>query len=135
MPAPSATRFEQLYRDGAAAGLSAGAAFGYAALAWWLEHYGIQAPRITSGHRDPDRQVMLRRAWDSWEASGRKGPAPYGMVSRPATDSAHTTGDAFDVSAPPEVLRAMGAWAPLVGLRWGGTFRDPDPVHFDTRLT
>lgn len=53
-------------------------------------------------------------------------------MTRPALNSAHTRGEAFDVSAPGDVLAMMGAWAPYLGLRWGGTFTDPDPVHFDT---
>ena len=54
------------------------------------------------------------------------------MVARPAEISMHVEGKAFDVSARSRVLEIMGAWAPLVSLRWGGRFPTPDPVHFDT---
>lgn len=121
---PSLERWDDLYLLGESAGLSPDAAWGYATLAWWGEHFGIRAPAITSGRRSAARQRELRGRWDRGDRRG--------LVARPAEHSHHTSGNAFDISAPPEVLRIFGSWAPLLGLRWGGTFRSPDPVHFDT---
>lgn len=120
---PSSARFYALYARGLAAGLSRRAATGYATLGWWLEHYDIQAPKITSGKRSKARQKELQRRWDRGDRAG--------LVARPADNSAHTEGEAFDVSADSWTLQVMGAWAPYAGLRWGGAFADP--VHFDTR--
>lgn len=106
-----------------AAGLNDDAAYAYAALAWWTEHY-VPAPRIVSGRRSLERQMELQRQWDRGDRRGLK--------ARPATNSAHVTGDAWDVESGPG-LDVMAQFAPYAGVRWGGNFRDPDIVHFDMR--
>lgn len=123
MSTPSAARFYALYARGLAAGLTRRAAEGYATLGWWLEHYDIQAPKISSGRRSRSKQLEMQRRWDRGDRRG--------LVTRPATNSAHLDGEAFDVAADSWTLQVMGAWAPHAGLRWGGAFQDP--VHFDTR--
>jgi len=58
--------------------------------------------------------------------------APFGQ-------SFHNFGAAFDVAviARPasmsagDVLARLGAYAPSIGLRWGGTFSNPDTPHFE----
>src|SRR5262245_6512356 len=59
--------------------------------------------------------------------------------------SYHLSGDAIDIALLPTsfnviqntpqarayVLRFLGAQAENAGYRWGGNFREPDPVHFD----
>lgn len=123
MSQPSAARYWALYAHGKRHGLTHAAAAGYAALGWWLEHYDIQAPKIISGRRSRAKQEAMRRRWDRGDRRG--------LVSRPAENSAHLDGEAFDVSADSWTLSVMGSWAPYAGLRWGGSFNDP--VHFDTR--
>lgn len=62
--------------------------------------------------------------------------APYGQ-------SAHDYGAARDaaiVSAPAgmssdDALAVLGSLAPQAGLRWGGTFTNPDPPHFELPWT
>lgn len=116
---PSVDRFWQLYDRGLSKGLVSDAAWGYAALAWWGEHYGIGAPPITSGGRSSADQ---RRLWNN----RHKNPYP---VARPGT-SKHEGGRAFDL---PSAARHdyYGYWAPLVGLKWGGTFSKPDKIHYE----
>jgi hypothetical protein len=63
----------------------------------------------------------------------------YYRVS-PADASFHGVGSAFDIrirKVPPgmttdQAYKALGAIAPSIGLRWGGTFSAPaDPFHFE----
>lgn len=61
--------------------------------------------------------------------------APFGS-------SFHNYGAAFDVrvTARPAsmteyaALRALGLYAPNIGLRWGGNFTNPDPPHFELAI-
>lgn len=61
--------------------------------------------------------------------------APYG-------DSWHDYGAAFDLEIlnPGQVideqtaLAVLGAYAPSIGLRWGGHFPDADPPHFELAI-
>lgn len=104
-------------------GLTMQAARAYATLTWWGEHYGIRSPEITSGRRPAAYQAELRARWDRGDRAG--------LVVRPALTSKHTEGRAFDLAADRATLQTLGGLAPYAGLRWGGTFTDPDPVHFD----
>jgi D-alanyl-D-alanine carboxypeptidase-like protein len=62
--------------------------------------------------------------------------APFGS-------SFHNYGAAFDVivSGRPSTLSydqavaLLGRYAPSIGLRWGGLFRNPDPPHFELAIT
>lgn len=62
--------------------------------------------------------------------------APWG-------ESFHDFGAAFDLAiiARPsgmseyDALAFAGAYAPQIGLRWGGQFPDPDPPHFELSIT
>lgn len=114
--------WQENYIKGRASGLTDKAAQAYATLTWWGEHYGIRTPPITSGKRDAKRQAELRARWDRGDRRG--------LVVRPAANSHHTRGEAFDLTGGPH-LATLGELAPYAGLRWGGTFRDTDPVHFD----
>lgn len=98
----------------------------YVLLAWNYERLaGESAPRITSGRRSRAHQLSLRQRWDAGDRRG--------LVVRPALSSQHTEGRAFDIERKRRAIAAFASWAPGVGLRWGGNFSDPDPVHFDTK--
>lgn len=62
----------------------------------------------------------------------------------PADASFHGVGSAFDIrirKVPPgmttdQAYKVLGAIAPSIGLRWGGTFSSPaDPFHFELAIT
>ena len=107
---------------GVRAGLTLRTARAYATLTWWGEHYGIKTPAIVSGARSERQQAALRARWDAGDRRG--------LIVRPALESAHVRGEAFDLRDTGG-LRTLGALAPHAGLRWGGKFADRDPVHFD----
>lgn len=121
---PSSARYYALVAQARLKGINARAAAGYAALMWWGEHYELPAARIVSGKRDRGWTVAAQKRWDRGDRAG--------LVTRPATNSAHLSGEAFDLERVGH-LWIYGEWAPYAGLRWGGRFRSPDPVHFDTR--
>lgn len=102
--------------------MSRRAAEAYATLAWWGEHYGIPAAQIVSGKRSAREQRALQQAWDRGDRRG--------LAVRPASSSAHTRGEAWDLPRG-QHLAYYAAWAPYLGVRWGGNFSDPDPIHFD----
>lgn len=54
--------------------------------------------------------------------------APWGR-------SYHDFGAAFDVTAHGITQAQLGALAPACGLRWGGTWSNPDPSHFELDMT
>lgn len=120
--APSAERWADLEAYARSQGLNDAAAEAYATLAWWTEHYGVAAPPITSGLRSAAYQAQLRARWDAGDRSG--------LVTRPALYSNHTRGEAFDIPRGP-ALDFFAHFAPYLGVRWGGKFSQPDPVHFD----
>lgn len=96
-------------------------------LAWYAKQLmGVQI-QIESAYRSPEYQRELQRKWDAGIRAGLK--------SRPADSSLHSQGRAFDVSivgpAPANAWANLGSLGEAFGLRWGGTFSDPDPVHFD----
>lgn len=117
-----ASRFYTLFQLHKDAGLTDDAAYKAALLAWWGEHYGYRAPRITSGYRSPSRTRFLQQKWDRGDRSG--------LVVRPASSSIHHSREAWDWERVPH-LYVYGYWAPSLGVRWGGDFSNPDPVHFD----
>ena len=119
-PPPEAIYWRN-YARGIAAGLTLDTAKKYATLTWWGEHYGIKTPSIVSGRRSERQQAVMRARWDRGDRAG--------LVARPAKDSKHTTGEAFDLTGGPELYR-LGQLAAHAGLLWGGNFTDPDPVHF-----
>ena len=84
---------------------------------------GIGPITVTSGYRSPAYQRQLQARWDAGNRSG--------LVVRPADSSAHSRGEAVDISLPdPADLAKLGPWARRNGYLWGGDFRTPDPVHF-----
>lgn len=90
---------------------------------WWGEHYGYRATSIVSGKRSWWKQRQLQRAWDRGDRAG--------LVVRPASNSAHTRGEAFDLARVSH-LPIYGELARyLPGVRWGGRFNTRDDVHFD----
>jgi len=89
----------------------------------WLTQRGYQPVRITSGYRSPVRQRELQQRWDSGDRTG--------LVARPATRSWHMQGLAVDVSTRSESFGQFRDIMLYYGLRWGGNFRNYDPVHFD----
>lgn len=97
--------------------------------------WGLQSGfpmKVTSGWRDPEKQRAMQERWDRGDRAG--------LAARPATNSKHSTtgffGDpdamAVDLYAGSDQnLRILGSWAQnYLGLKWGGTFRNADLVHF-----
>lgn len=84
---------------------------------------------LESGFRSPTRTRELQEQWDAGNRTG--------LTVRPASESLHHRGRAFDLVAPPDVLDELGAFVLNLAtqtnrnLRWGGTFLPPDPGHFD----
>ena len=78
--------------------------------------------RVTSTVRSQAQQAVLYRAY-------REGRSRY--PAAPPGTSTHERGLAFDLAADPAALALAGTIAPLYGLRWGGTFGVPDPIHFE----
>jgi hypothetical protein len=56
----------------------------------------------------------------------------HGIGTTPARNSLHEAGWAVDVDLPkdPKQRAAVNEAAAAAGLRWGGAFRKPDPVHY-----
>jgi len=83
---------------------------------------------INSGFRDPKKQNAMRVAWDRGDRGG--------MIVRPALRSKHSiTGwlgspnsQAIDIRFKDPAI--AGNWSRFFGLKWGGNFNSPDPVHF-----
>lgn len=122
---PSLDRFRELYRHATSKGLIHEAAYAYATLGWWGEHYGLRTPAIHSGYRSPQHQRSLQARWDRGDRAG--------LVVRPADSSPHTRRVGWDVERC-EHLWIYGAWAPYLRVRWGGNFQGQhkgDVVHFD----
>lgn len=125
LTAPTVQRWYQLIEHALSKGLHLDAAKAYATLGWWGEHYGLRTPNIHSGHRSAEHQKKIQRDWDA----GRRA----GLVVRPADSSPHTRRIGWDVERVPH-LWIYGAWAPHLGVRWGGDFQGKhkgDVVHFD----
>lgn len=85
-----------------------------------LLHYGYQWPAINSGYRSPDSQIALYNAY----LDGRQ-------ALKPASQSWHVVGRAFDANFNEKTLPVAVAVWKLLGGRWGGEFSSKDPVHFD----
>ena len=118
------------FEDGRRAGLTDYAAALYADLMWWGMHWGFPAAPITSGRRSSSRQREIRHRYDYLVSRGLR-PREFGIYGRPAERSSHTIGEGFDLQRV-SWMWIYGALAPYIGLRWGGTFTDPDEIHFDT---
>jgi len=86
-------------------------------------------PRITSGFRDPSRQLELQRQWDAGNRAG--------LRTRPATSSTHSAvgwlkspaSKGIDIVSTNEKL--AGDIARAIGLRAGYYFTAKDPGHYD----
>lgn len=86
------------------------------------------APKITSGFRDPQKQIAMQRAWDQGNRSG--------LRARPASISKHTVTDwlrrpdakAIDIKSNDEKKAAQLAQS--IGLGSGLFFASPDPGHY-----
>lgn len=77
---------------------------------------------VTSGYRSTEHQAELYAA---------RGSNPY-PVAVPGT-SKHERGEAVDmVISPRSWQNALGGYWEALGGRWGGRFRQSDPVHFET---
>jgi len=108
-------------------GLNRQLALGLALMAIYA-YYNDISLQVISGYRSRERQQMLLDRWLSGDRSG--------LAAKPAVRSAHTNED-FDgnpdakgVDINSNHLNILGEWAPYFGLKWGGTFRKPDLVHF-----
>jgi len=109
-------------------GIDSDAAAKFALLYVLLYLAGLK-PRITSGFRDPAKQIELQRRWDAGDRAG--------LRARPATSSKHSVTGwlkkpaavAIDIVSTNEKLAADIAKA--LGLRPGYYFSDRDPGHYD----
>ena len=119
---PPKTLWFKNYLHAQRKGLTHRAARAYADLTYWGEHYGVRSPEIVSGARSAERQRELQRRWDSGDRRGMRG--------RPADNSKHVRGEAFDLRDTGQ-LHILGELAPYAGLQWSGTFRTPYPTHFE----
>ena len=98
-----------------------------ALLLLYFSYFGLSW-RVTSGFRDPRRQRELQKAWDRGDRTG--------LVTRPATNSLHSTTSflgkpaavAVDISTNDDNF--AGEIAAFLKIGWGGNFRSYDPVHF-----
>ena len=122
MPTPARARFTELEAYATSQGLSDDAAWAYAVLGWWSEHFVPVAPKILSGRRSPFHNRQLQERWDRGDRAG--------LTARPADNSNHLRGEAWDIESG-RALDIMAQLAPYVGVRWGGTFGKPDRNHFD----
>lgn len=91
-------------------------------LAWIADQAGFPL-RFTSVWRSTERQAEL------YAQLGPGRAAPPGR-------SRHEVGRAFDVvfrdgEPYPGAMQELGKVGEMIGLRWGGSFKTPDPVHFD----
>lgn len=103
-----------------AKGLTEDFAYDVATLLWWGDHYGLPPPPIVSGRRS---RASQERLWAAFLRGDHPGP-----VARPGT-SLHERGEAVDLGRT-GFRWIYGAWAHLVGIKWGGDFSKPDPPHF-----
>lgn len=79
---------------------------------------GIEV-RFTSGFRSLEEQRRL---------VAKPGRYPVAAVGR----SFHNYGLALDyATSPPDGVARVGQIAEALGLRWGGRFTPPDPIHID----
>lgn len=82
---------------------------------------------ITSGRRTEQRQLELQRQHPQWYANPR------------VASSQHLSGRAVDLGGDfrfsERQWEAIGVLGEQLGLRWGGRFSRPDPVHFDLPST
>lgn len=117
---------DELVRYARSWGLTDDAAWLYATLMVLRAYYqGAQPLPILSGARD---RAWTRQAQARWDQGDRQG-----LAVRPASDSRHHTGDAFDLAGgDAETLRWLGQIAVYYGMRWGGSWTPADPRHYDT---
>lgn len=83
--------------------------------------------QFVSGYRSTAKQAALYKAWL------RRGKKGYTVA--PPGRSFHNYGLAVDFFTIPRgatSLRTVGLIAERHGLRWGGRFNPPDPIHLDT---
>lgn len=113
------------FDEGKRSGLIDEAALWHAWATWWLVvmGYGFPGrPDIVSGYRSPSRQRELLERWRRGDRSG--------LVAKPACESWHTIGRAWDVQSD---VSGFTLYADLLDfterVRDGRVFGDPG--HFD----
>ena len=95
-------------------------------MASWLAPWAAELQRLypqlqlTSGRRSRASQTRLYRRFLAGQAD---------FPVAPPGKSKHELGRAFDMIAPPAVLRSAGDTWESWGGRWGGRFNDP--IHFE----
>ena len=117
------SRIEKRLDEGEGVGLAQPALWGWVLLSVVGDVEGWHPLTLTSGYRSPEAQEELRQRWEQGDRAG--------ITGAPAFDSWHTQGLAFDVARNVDV-DAYGALWQSLGYRWGGGFRSPSPLHFDT---
>lgn len=124
----------------------------YAAMAAYLASNGITAGVADFGgvRTEADTTtIMGYRLADYNKAHGVPLDTPQSLAVlqpfrpiAPWGDSFHDYGAAFDlaiIARPSDMseyaaLAFAGAYAPQIGLRWGGQFPNPDPAHFELSI-
>lgn len=117
------TRYQTLYFDLQAQQIDREVAYAYSVIDYWMRSlWGVQAPPIVSGYRDPARQAELYQRW----LQGEPG------ISKPARQSWHLEGRAIDISKN-HWLFPYFEWLWDYGKfgRNGRDFVSSDPGHFD----
>lgn len=99
----------------------------YAVLVLIGTKIGLDQPGIESGRRTQDEQDALLDRYNAGDP---------GIITRPADNSTHIPGKAFDLNGVSrDDLRTYGLiWTRYMSGTWGGNFTRSDPIHFDTRL-
>lgn len=111
-------------------GLTPDTAIRAVVLGYYAKYLGLPQLYVVSGRRSREWAIAAQQRWDRGDRSG--------LVARPAINSDHNTGRAFDVGlakGKPSAneLRIAGEIGEALGLTWGGRWKDPDPVHFSLR--
>lgn len=122
----------------------------YAAMVQYLANSGIGATLADYGgvRTQADTNTILTDRQNDYNAdvaAGRVSPDTTLQRYRPISpygSSFHNYGAAFDLaitSRPAgmsydDALAFAGAHAPVLGLRWGGHFTNPDPPHFELAI-
>lgn len=132
-------------------GLMPGTVAAYNALDQYAQSQGISIGVANYGgiRTLSDTTKILQYRLDDYNAAMKAGdirPDTTLNAFRPIApfgSSYHNYGAAFDVQiiarpsnlSEAQALAILGRFAPSIGLRWGGTFQNPDPPHFEVAVT
>jgi len=114
-----------IYFEGLDLNLTGRTAILRAVLAFIGLRAGVPWPMATSGSRTPADTNRLITRFENGDPS---------IIVRPVRGGQHEKGKAWDMGAPLAELDFYGLiWSEIFALTWGGSFSNPDVVHFDSR--